>query len=153
MFSVICPWTNGWVDNRDPGDLRRHRAHYDITIVLYVNFKMHNCTSRKENHILFWIRWALLWTQILTKNIFQIVTAVTNIFLNDDKSIAISWSNHIIWSRNKLFGFYPALFSQYLVCTVIDIEWAVCSNTEITLDTIPVNTQIGWWSISWHCDL
>ena len=31
MFSLICAWTNGWVNNRDAGDLRRHRAHYDVT--------------------------------------------------------------------------------------------------------------------------
>ena len=30
MLSLICAWTNGWVNNRDSGDLRRHRAHYDV---------------------------------------------------------------------------------------------------------------------------
>ena len=25
--------TNGWVNNRDAGDLRRHRAHYDVTVM------------------------------------------------------------------------------------------------------------------------
>ena len=29
MFSLIYAWTNGWVNNRDSGDLRRHRAHCD----------------------------------------------------------------------------------------------------------------------------
>ena len=29
MFSLICAWTNGWVNNRDAGDLRRHCTHYD----------------------------------------------------------------------------------------------------------------------------
>ena len=24
IFSLICAWTNGWVNNRDAGDLRRH---------------------------------------------------------------------------------------------------------------------------------
>ena len=27
-------WTNGWVNNRDAGDLRRHRAHYDVTLMV-----------------------------------------------------------------------------------------------------------------------
>ena len=27
MFSFICAWTNGSVNNRDAGDLRRHNAH------------------------------------------------------------------------------------------------------------------------------
>ena len=30
MFSLICAWINGWVNNRDAGDLRRHRAHYVV---------------------------------------------------------------------------------------------------------------------------
>ena len=33
MFSLICAWTNGWANNRDAGDLRRHRAHYDVTVM------------------------------------------------------------------------------------------------------------------------
>ena len=32
MFSLICAWINGWVNNSEPGDLRRHRAHYDVTV-------------------------------------------------------------------------------------------------------------------------
>ena len=31
MFYLICIWINGWVNNREAGDLRRHHAHYDIT--------------------------------------------------------------------------------------------------------------------------
>ena len=31
MFSLICAWTNGWINNRDAGDMRRHRPHYDVT--------------------------------------------------------------------------------------------------------------------------
>ena len=33
MLSLIFAWTNGWVNNRDAGDLRRHRANYDITVM------------------------------------------------------------------------------------------------------------------------
>ena len=31
MFSLICVWINGWVNNREAGDLRRYRTHYDVT--------------------------------------------------------------------------------------------------------------------------
>ena len=30
MFPLICDWINGWVNNREAGDLRRHHAHYDV---------------------------------------------------------------------------------------------------------------------------
>ena len=37
MFSLICAWTNGWVNNRNADDLRRHRAHNDVIVMtLYV---------------------------------------------------------------------------------------------------------------------
>ena len=32
MLSLICPWTNGGVNNRGAGDLRRHRGHYEVTV-------------------------------------------------------------------------------------------------------------------------
>ena len=25
---------NGWVNNRETGDLRRHRVHYDVTVMI-----------------------------------------------------------------------------------------------------------------------
>ena len=33
MFSLICACINGWASNREVGDLRRHRAHYDVTVM------------------------------------------------------------------------------------------------------------------------
>ena len=45
MFSLICTWTSGCVNNWDDGDLRRHRAHYDITVM---QFWRHRST-RREN--------------------------------------------------------------------------------------------------------
>ena len=36
MFGLICAWMDGWVNNREAGDLRRHRVHYDVTVMLTV---------------------------------------------------------------------------------------------------------------------
>ena len=33
MFSLICVWINDWVNNREDGDLRRYRAHCDVTVM------------------------------------------------------------------------------------------------------------------------
>ena len=33
VFSLICAWTDSWVNNQTAGDLRRHRAHYDVTVM------------------------------------------------------------------------------------------------------------------------
>ena len=44
MFSLICAWINGWANNREAGDLRRHRAHHDVTV-------MSICCTGNENFI------------------------------------------------------------------------------------------------------
>ena len=33
IISLICAWTNGWVNNREAGDLIRHGAHYDVIVM------------------------------------------------------------------------------------------------------------------------
>ena len=36
MFSLICIWINGWVNNHEAGDLRRHRGHFDVNVMIFV---------------------------------------------------------------------------------------------------------------------
>ena len=33
MLSLICVWIYGWVNSREAGDLRPHRAQYDVTVM------------------------------------------------------------------------------------------------------------------------
>ena len=35
VFSFICAWISGWVNNGQAGDFRRHCAHYDITVMRF----------------------------------------------------------------------------------------------------------------------
>ena len=37
FFSLICVWINGWVNNREAADLRRYRAHYDVTVMIHAS--------------------------------------------------------------------------------------------------------------------
>ena len=38
MFSLIYAWINDWVNNREAGDLRRHRGHYDVIVMIHIIF-------------------------------------------------------------------------------------------------------------------
>ena len=44
MFSLICVLINGWVNNREAGDLRHHRGHYDVMVMtqdfLYIETRL-----------------------------------------------------------------------------------------------------------------
>ena len=50
MFSLICTWINGGVNNHEAGDLRRYRAHYDVSVMMILWF----------HHI----SWAALWIMV-----------------------------------------------------------------------------------------
>ena len=56
MFSLICIWINGLENNREAGDLRRHRAHYDVIVVLYYTALWVGIQSSKT-HLKLNIRW------------------------------------------------------------------------------------------------
>ena len=55
MFSLICVWINGWVNNREAGDLRRHRGHYNVNVMALklsgklTQLNMNSCTSMSWN--------------------------------------------------------------------------------------------------------
>ena len=57
QFSLICARMNCWVNNREAGDLRRHRAHYDVIV-------MKLCHWRELQN-----GWKLLWVYGWTLNI------------------------------------------------------------------------------------
>ena len=37
MLFLICAWINGWVNNREAGERRRHSAHYDFIVMCEIN--------------------------------------------------------------------------------------------------------------------
>ena len=62
MFSLICAWTKGWVNNRDASDLRRHHAHYDITVRHHVDSMI---TGVPGNKAMWWNQ--NFWTMFKSK--------------------------------------------------------------------------------------
>ena len=59
MFSLVCAWMNGWVNNGKAGDLRRQRAHYDAFVMSalchwathwWINFSTMNVTQYPVLH-------------------------------------------------------------------------------------------------------
>ena len=50
MFSLICAWINGCANNRETGDLRRHPAHYDVTVLFTDSWKQCRLVSSGASH-------------------------------------------------------------------------------------------------------
>ena len=51
MFPLICVWHNSWLNNGDVGDLRCHRAHYDVTILSIVLQRATKCTGQTSRSL------------------------------------------------------------------------------------------------------
>ena len=51
MFTLICAWINDWVNNREAGDLRRHRDHYDVIVMNPMNINPRSVTWSGRNEI------------------------------------------------------------------------------------------------------
>ena len=51
MFSLICVWINGLVNNREAGDLRRHRGHFDVNVMLSFYPCIHNSSFYESVHV------------------------------------------------------------------------------------------------------
>ena len=72
----ICAWTNNWANNGNAGDLRRHCAHYDVTIISplvhsraseHIKYEYHLCN--KVAHLSCCVACAKLWPDcMITRN-------------------------------------------------------------------------------------
>ena len=50
-FLWSAPCINGWVNNREAGDLRRHRGHYDVIAMIWASlFTLHKWLWRSNRH-------------------------------------------------------------------------------------------------------
>ena len=84
MFSLICVWINGWVNNREVGDLIRHRAHYDVI----VNTSIYIVFSR---YSIFYFMQAV-YESVTRKNRVPYIVNTT----------VENWKNHIEYTCKKL---------------------------------------------------
>ena len=51
VFSLICVWINGWVNNREAGDLRRYRAQYDVIVMQWVRLLVCSGAAYDKNFV------------------------------------------------------------------------------------------------------
>ena len=67
MFSLICAWINGWVNNRVAGDLRRNGAHYDVILMLASETFLDNFSAEKHIPPIIYIKKMCRFIEMLLK--------------------------------------------------------------------------------------
>ena len=101
IFSLICAWINGWVNNREAGDLRHHRAHYDVIIMNFPAligcvqrvWTVRLCQSVSDGWVM--TEWLARWTQLW----------VMYRFLWDSGAPRLRLVSYL-WSNSLLVGIY-----------------------------------------------
>ena len=95
-FSLICAWTNSWAKNGDPGDLRRHRAHYGVTALKTACISRVSCQKGPTRHAYAW-QIGPLWQDILDTSWYHchVPLTILSIFGLDDRlQVVVHLSTH-----------------------------------------------------------
>ena len=105
MFSLMCVWINDWVNNREAGDLRRHRGHYDVNVMSLFH------TRREYNNALKTMStsWESVWegTKTLDHNKIHrghhIIFYLRNVITGVGWKYVIDKTHYFIFPRVGLF--------------------------------------------------
>ena len=98
-FFLICAWICSWVNNREAGDFRRHRAHCDVTVmVLAIFMELFHFI-----HAHAFPRWQInkLHTYVLTHVCFTL-----NIFLSHDIAFVMAHRPFVKKIPRASFGLF-----------------------------------------------
>ena len=119
MFPLSASWTNGWVNNRDDGDLRRHRAHYDV-IIMEIRWRPRVADADPLSN--FWHK------------LYHWINNAACIRENEMLWKLISWARHV-----QLNNLQTRNAPQ---------NWVICKEYGLLFGIEPVsNTNSGWSSI------
>ena len=73
-FLWSAPWINDWVNNRETGDLRLHRAHYDVIVMFLSKWRhFHFSEGEHPNEICVHPLGLLIWIMKCFKSIFILI--------------------------------------------------------------------------------
>ena len=84
MISLICAWINGSVNNSEAGDLRRHRVHYDVIVMLWQKYIIVMMTSYLGRFYITgllcgdihrWIRWCWSFDVFLVASLNKLLSS------------------------------------------------------------------------------
>ena len=129
MFSLICAWINVWVNNREAGDLRRHRVHYDVIVM--------------KLHRFYWIQSALvftpkcLWPQTTHSSPVRARYGLSVVRTNSDLCFALI--TVVLHSLSCYIG--PCYKGTWLCCTVKTVS-------PVVTNYICPHIGVGWQAVT-----
>ena len=112
-FFVTGTWTNGWVNNRDAGDLRRHRAHYDVTVMVRFHFRRRSYIAETRGKLL-----VVLWRN----DVFEIINiCLFKTHFSDRSRNSLIMSSRALNFQRILRKFRTGFYCTLSICEKIGI--------------------------------
>ena len=153
MFSLICAWINGWVNNRDAGDLRHHRTHYDVTVMMLAKCRLFTGWTLRFIPIAIWHFGLVL--LILIGNLSGCLVQI-NIAMSGDRH-AVLWeavlTDFCMKKKKNFHGAFilspniAATFRTYNAIWFLTIPIATVS--QILRSTRAIEQKFGHFSFGW----
>ena len=100
-FLWSAPWINGWVNNREAGDLRRHRAHYVVIVTFFHSLRAQPSVTYMRQRI------GSALVQILSCRIYG-AKQLSKPMLGQYRLEPINWTvrKKLPWNFNKRIEFF-----------------------------------------------
>ena len=116
MFSLICAWINNCTNAGDAGDLRRHRAHYDVNVI-------YTMLTTGAGYILFKFYIAIHDFRYITRwsHLFQNIRRFVVTYLQFQNVLPLK-SCWLISAEKNVYRYQPPYEVLRLVCFV-NIPW------------------------------
>ena len=118
-FLWSAPWLNGWVNNREAGDLRRHRGHYDVIVISSRHDRELSC----DNLIMHWNS-----LTVFRVRTYQVTTNLVIRYCNKSGSCTCTFLIHFTYSWSFVYIYiyiYIYIYSLLYKCLSHDILMAV----------------------------
>ena len=162
MFPLICAWISGWVNNRDAGDLRRHRAHYDASVMygMWLPHTINTSPVRWKNHPATWSvilpvprgykQQALATWAIRRDDYYHVLSKEqSSIKLVQVIMIFVKQKYTTYWGMSPIKGWYVLFISQCVRCLPYFTYQCCDSVTLATGSTCQfrrIRVWMNWWT-------
>ena len=144
----IPPWINSWVKNRNDGDLRRHRARYDVVIMhrhLQKAYAINNLPNQRTKSLLNHFVTQL----IVNKMIVLFVSKLVYIFFRVKHKWKVQYRHARATMKQTQIAFYGVsiIFSWPLLCDILlsMFWWVGVLHTGWNDKTMRLNGTVEVW--------
>ena len=157
LFSLICVWINGWVNNGEAGDLRSYRVHYDVTVMNNAVCKTCNnmkdpCETRLKMKFVVWLYIYTVETNALEKRvavliwktIFSLISFFSKLVTYIMMPVAMSFRRNVCGTQ----AIHIILVYQYnFCCCSISTRWKSVFKKVFFINIILETLILACWNV------